>query len=272
MFAPDQSASLPDYEVIALRYATREAMRDNNFVGGDPHDAPMPLDYYVWVVRNADRLLLIDTGFLDDMAIKRHRTLLRTPADGLRMLGIEPEDVREVVITHLHNDHAGTLDHYPNARFHLQETEMAFATGRHMCCETNRRPYEVDHVASLIRLVYRDRVTFHHGDASIAPGISVHRVGGHTDGLQVVRVHTSRGWVVLASDASHFYEHFQTSRCFPLVFHLGDVFLGYERLLTLASSDAHVIPGHDPAVMTRYPPVSPALAGIAVRLDMPPKS
>ncbi|HEX4329239.1 MAG TPA: MBL fold metallo-hydrolase, partial [Burkholderiales bacterium] len=111
-------AALPEYEVIALRYATREGRRSANFVGGDPHDGPMPLDYYIWVVRNAERLYLIDTGFAEDMAAKRHRQLLRTPMEALRLLGIAPEDVREIVITHLHNDHVGTFDAYPNARFH----------------------------------------------------------------------------------------------------------------------------------------------------------
>jgi glyoxylase-like metal-dependent hydrolase (beta-lactamase superfamily II) len=213
---------------------------------------------------------MIDTGFDEDMALKRHRTLLRTPMDGLRLLGIEPGDVPEIVITHLHNDHAGTFDAYPNARFHLQDEEMRFATGRHMCCEPINRAYEADHVAGLIRLVYRDRVTFHRGDAELAPGVSVHRIGGHTAGLQAVRVHTARGWVVLASDASHFYEHYRAQRIFPLVFHVGDLLQGYSRLLALADSDEHVIPGHDPEVIRIYPPVSPTLRGIAARLDLAP--
>src|SRR5690554_4441574 len=97
-------AGLPAYEVFALKYATRDARRAHNFVGGDPHDAPMPLDYYLWVVRNRDRLVLVDTGFFEDMASKRHRTLLRTPVQAVRLLGIDPTDVREIVITHMHND------------------------------------------------------------------------------------------------------------------------------------------------------------------------
>lgn len=261
---------LPAYEVIALKYATRAGARPDHFVGGDPHDVPMPMDYYVWVVRDAARLFLIDTGFNADMAVKRHRTLLRTPAEALGLLGIAPADVRQVVVTHLHNDHIGTFDEYPNARFHLQDDEMAFATGRYMCCERFNRAYEVEHVAGMVRLTYQDRIDFHRGDAEIAPGLSVHRIGGHTAGLQAVRVHTARGWVVLASDASHYYEHFETRRCFPLVFHVGEVLEGYARLLALADSPAHVIPGHDPLVMQRYPALSTALEGIAARLDRPP--
>ena len=256
--------------MVALKYATRAGARPDHFVGGDPHDVPMPMDYYLWVVRDAARLVLIDTGFNADMAVKRHRTLLRTPAEALALLGIGSKDVEQIVITHLHNDHVGTFDEYPNARFHLQDDEMAFATGRYMCCERFNRAYEVEHVTGMVRLAYQDRIDFHRGDAEIGPGISVHRIGGHTAGLQAVRVHTARGWVVLASDASHYYEHFEKNRCFPLVFHMGEVLEGYARLLALADSPQHVIPGHDPLVMQRYPALSPELAGIAVRLDLAP--
>ena len=65
---------------------------------------------------------------------------------------------------------------------------MAFATGRYMCCERFNRAYEVEHVAGMVRLAYQDRIDFHRGDAEIGPGISLHRIGGHTAGLQAVRV------------------------------------------------------------------------------------
>lgn len=264
------AGALPHYEVTALRYATRGGARPDHFIGGDPHDVPMPMDYYIWVVRDSERLYLIDTGFNADMAEKRHRTLLRSPAEALTLLGIAGHDVKQIVITHLHNDHVGTFDEYPNARFHLQDDEMAFATGRYMCCERFNRAYEVEHVAGMIRLAYQNRIDFHQGDAEIGPGISLHRIGGHTAGMQAVRVHTARGWVVLASDASHYYEHFESKRCFTLVFHVGEVMEGYDRLQSLADSPQHVIPGHDPLVMLRYPAASPALEGIAVRLDLAP--
>ena len=99
----------------------------------------------------------------------------------------------------------------------------------------------------------------------------MHHIGGHTAGLQCVRVATERGWVMLASDTSHYYEHMETGRVFPTTFHVGETVEGYERLRGLAESPGHIIPGHDPLVMVRYPAPSPALEGITVRLDVAPR-
>lgn len=260
---------LPTYEIYCLKYAERPGRRPSHFVGGDPHDTPMPMDYYVWLVRNEERMLLVDTGFDADM-ITNGRVLLRKPVEALKLIGIKGEDIREAVITHLHNDHVGTFYDFPNARFHLQDREMQYATGRHMTHEIFRRPYFIDHVAGMIRLAYQDRVIFHAGDEDIAPGISVHYIGGHTMGLQSVRVHTQRGWVMLASDASHYYEHFENDRCFPLVFDLGEMLEGFAKLKRLADSIQHIVPGHDPLVLQRYPAASNELKGIVARLDLEP--
>ena len=260
----------PAYEVFAIKYAERGGRRPEHFIGGDPHDGPMPMDYFVWLIRNDERLIVVDTGFDAAVAARRKRTLVREPHEGLALLGVQASDVREIVITHMHNDHVGTFFDFPNAKFHLQDEEMEFVTGRHMRQTFFRRPYEVDHVVGMVRKVFEDRVIFHRGEAEIAPGVSVHHIGGHTKGLQVVRVHTRRGWVVLASDASHYYEHMEQERCFPLVFDVAEMIEGYATLRRLAASPKHIIPGHDPLVLQRYPAVSAELKGIAVRLDVEP--
>jgi glyoxylase-like metal-dependent hydrolase (beta-lactamase superfamily II) len=95
----------------------------------------------------------------------------------------------------------------------------------------------------------------------------VHLIGGHTMGLQAVRIHTRRGWIVLASDASHFYANMEQVRPFPIVWSVADMVQGYRKLLELAASAGHVIPGHDPLVLERYPAPRPELAGIVARLD-----
>ncbi|CAN5190758.1 N-acyl homoserine lactonase family protein [soil metagenome] len=262
--------TLPDYEVFAIKYATRTAARASYFIGGDPHDGPAEMAYYVWAIRGAGRLYVVDTGFGPVVGAKRGRTMLRTVGEGFAAIGIDVAIVEQVIITHLHYDHVGTFDTFPRATFHLQDREMEYATGRYMKHRQFNHGYEVDEVTGMIRLVYGNRVVFHDGDAELAPGISVHRIGGHTHGLQCVRVHTQRGWVVLASDTSHFYAHFEQRRVFTTMFHVGDAIQGYATLERLADSRRHIVPGHDPLVMDRYPAASPALEGIAVRLDLEP--
>ena len=262
--------TLPNYEIYAIKYARRDANRPVHFVGGDPHDTPMPMDYFVWLVRNAERTIVIDTGFTKSMAEQRKREFIRTPADGLALMGVKAAEVKDVVITHLHYDHVGTFQDFPAAQFHLQDDEMAYATGRHMRHKQFNHGYEVEEVIGMVRLVYKDRVTFYKGDAELAPGISLHHIGGHTAGLQCVRVHTARGWVVVASDTSHYYEHFEKGRVFTTTFHLGDTLDGYARLHQLADSPKHIVPGHDPLVMQRYPAPSAELKDIVVRLDSVP--
>ena len=258
------------YEIYAIRYAMRQATRSMHFVHGDPHDTPMPMDYFVWIVRNAERTILVDTGFNEAAAKKRGRTLLRMPSAGLAMLGIERQAVSEIVITHLHYDHVGTYYDFPNARFHLQEAEMHYATGRFMTYRQFSPSFEPDEICGMVRCVFDGRVNFIDGEATLAPGITLHKIGGHTAGVQCMRVWTQRGWVVLASDTSHYYEHFETYRVFPTTFNLGDVMKGYETLRRLADSTKHIIPGHDPLVMKRYPSPGRELDGIAVRLDLAP--
>jgi glyoxylase-like metal-dependent hydrolase (beta-lactamase superfamily II) len=260
-----------NYEVYAIKYATRAARRAEHFIGGDPHDEPMPMDYFVWVVRNQQRVFVVDTGFTPEMATKRKRTYLRSPRESLALLGIDAARVEHVILTHLHYDHVGTFHEFPQARFYLQDDEMAYVTGRHMRHHRFNHSFEIEDVVGMVRLVYKDRVVFYQGTAELAPGISIHRIGGHTAGLQCVRVATERGWVVLASDASHYYEHMETGRCFPTTFHLGETVEGYDTLRRLAASPRHVIPGHDPLVMQRYPAPAPALEGIVVRLDVAPR-
>ena len=264
--------TLESYQLYAVRYATHARRSSENFLGGDPHDTVMPLDFYVWVAKSPERCFVIDTGFGADEAARRERERLRCPTEGLQALDIDAAEIEDVILTHLHYDHAGCLDKFPKARFHLQDTEMAFATGRHMCHLPMDRAYSVEDAVAMVRHVYAGRVSFHEGVTELAPGLSVHHVGGHTMGLQVVRVHTDRGWVVVASDASHFYANMDEVRPFPIIYNLADMIDAYATVRRLADSADHVVPGHDPLVMARYPPPAAELEGIAVRLDVAPRT
>jgi glyoxylase-like metal-dependent hydrolase (beta-lactamase superfamily II) len=260
------------YEVFALKYAERsDRTRHDSFIFDDDHASPHPIDYFIWVIRNAKRTVVVDTGYGSAEGIKRNRRVTREPREALSMLGINATTVPEVIITHLHYDHAGTLEHFPAARFHLQETEMAYATGHCMCEPALRHPFTVDHVCEMVRHVYSGRVVFHNGDAQIAPGVTVHRIGGHTGGLQCVRIKTTHGWLVLASDAAHYYENLQQRKPFPIVVDVQAMLRGFDRLYALAETPAHIVPGHDPLVCAKYPPASAALDSVVYRLDVSPR-
>lgn len=264
---------LSPYEVYAVRYAHNPlATRASNFIGGDPHDGPMPLDYFVWAIKGPGGSFVFDTGFDAAMGEKRGRQFLRSPSVGLKAIGVEPHEVRDVILSHMHYDHCGNYDLFPHARYHVQDTEMAYCTGRCMCHAGLKLPFEEEDVIAIVRKLFAGRVAFHDGVEELAPGLSVHLVGGHSKGLQVVRVWTRRGWMVLASDASHFYANMEQGRAFTIVHNHEATLEGYATMRKLASAPNAIIPGHDPLVLARYPAVAPELEGIAVRLDVEPRA
>lgn len=261
------------YEVYAIKYASMPRRRRDNFIPADDHDGPMPMDFFVWLLKGcgdaSGRNILVDTGFSQATGVKRNRQWLRCPVEATRTLDVDPATIGEVILTHLHYDHAGNLPLLPNARFHVQDGELDYATGRCMCHATMRHAYAVDDVVELVRKVYADRVVFHAGDGHVAPGVELLLVGGHTKGLQAVRVHTERGWVVLASDASHYYDNIEGERAFPIVFNVADMLAGHRRLMEIAGSVTKLVPGHDPEVLARYPRVEGDAIGTAI-LHRPP--
>lgn len=257
------------YEVYALKYAERNARsRGDSFLFDDDHASPHAMDYFLWVLRNESRTIVVDTGYDADEARRRGRPILRDPSTCLADFGIDPAAVETVIVTHLHYDHAGSLDRFPAATFHVQAAEMAFATGPCMCHGATRMPYSAEHVCALVRKVYSGRVVFHEGEGVIAPGVEVHAIGGHSRGLQCVRVKTRLGWLVLASDASHYYENYLTGKLFPIVVDAGAMLEGFRRLPGLASGENLVVPGHDPLVRRLYPRIAGEAGGACVhRLD-----
>ena len=259
---------MSQWEVHAVKYADRASrVRADSFIFDDRHDVAHPMDYFIWLLRNGERVILVDTGYDAGEAAQRGRPILQDPRAALAPLGVAAEEVTEVVVTHLHYDHAGGLHLFPNARLHIQAAEMAYATGPCMCHDTLRMPFTADHVCEAIRRLYSGKVIFHDGDAELADGVTLHRIGGHSRGLQAVRVRTEAGWLVLASDAAHFYENFEARKPFPIVVDLEDMLRGFDTLERLASAPSLIVPGHDPLVMERFPAGS---APHIVRLDRGP--
>lgn len=121
--------AIEPFDVFAVKYAEHRRTASSNFLGGDPHDGPMPMDYFIWVATNSTGTWVIDTGFNQATARQRGRDFIRCPAESLRMLGIDGAAVDNVIITHLHYDHVGNFYLFPSATYHLQDHEMVFATG-----------------------------------------------------------------------------------------------------------------------------------------------
>lgn len=242
------------YEVYSLCFARVPERRvHENFLRRDMHDGPMPMDFNLWILRNAHRTVLVDTGFGTRAANERHRSLDFDPVDALSRLGIDPDAIEDIILTHLHFDHAGNIERFGKARFHVQDAEVGFATGRCMCEPHLRFPFDVEDVVTLVRHTFASRVVFHDGDAAPLPGISLHAVPGHTSGIQAVRVATRRGPIVLASDASHFYANYLRRGPFSVTVDAIATLRSYDRLRQLAGSADRIIPGHDPRVRALYP-------------------
>jgi glyoxylase-like metal-dependent hydrolase (beta-lactamase superfamily II) len=256
------------WQVHAVKYADRNARtRADSFIFDDNHDAPHAMDYFMWVLRCGTQTILVDTGYDGDEAASRDRPIRMDPVTALAPLGIKPDDIDTLIVTHRHYDHAGGLDLFPNATLHMQAAEMAFATGPCMCHDTLRMPYTADHICTAVKRLYSGKIIFYDGEGQIADGVTVHCIGGHSRGLQAVRVRTEAGWLVLASDAAHFWENLHMRKPFPIVVDLQDMLDGFNRLERLASHPNLIIPGHDPLVRDYFPR---DIADHITRLDQGP--
>ena len=242
------------WEVHAVKYADRNARtRADSFIFDDNHDLPHAMDYFMWVLRRDAEVILVDTGYDMAEATVRGRPIRLDPAEALAPLGLTPDDITTLIITHLHYDHAGGLHLFPHATLHMQAAEMAFATGPCMCHDALRMPFTATHICEAVLRLYAGKVIFHDGDAEVAEGVTVHCIGGHSRGLQAVRVRTSAGWLVLASDAAHFYENQRRRKPFPIVVDIQNMLDGFGILDRLASHPDLIVPGHDPLVRSHFP-------------------
>lgn len=273
----------PGYDVIAVRYGTRLTTKSEIFLHyglyGEP-DEPARMDYFFWVLRGAGRTILVDCGFNERSGARRGRTMLCAPVTALRRLGIEPADVSALILTHAHYDHIGNLEHFPAAEVIMSAREYEFWTGPLADRLLFATSAETEDIAALRRASAAGRLTLLPGDGAaavsaalpssgpaahtIAAGLRVLEVGGHTPGQLVVLARTRSGEAVLASDALHYYDEVRLDRPFLHVADLPAMYAGFELLRRLAAEPTRfLVAGHDPAVMDRFPPVE---GGLAVRI------
>ena len=253
--AGPQDSNPAQWEVYSLRYATQPPRPANEVFLEPPEGAqPHPFDYFFWILRRGLHCVVIDCGFGDDLAKARGRTLLAHPAEQMQALGITVDNVKALVLTHLHYDHAGRTHLFPASEIVVQAAELRHCTGPAMTDPTLRKHYVPAHIAMVVEAVFAGRVRFLEGDSEIEPGISLHLLPGHTPGQQVVRVETARGPLVLASDALHLSINLEKRNPFPIQENMDESYRVFDRLVALAGAQERIVPGHDRAFAENHPP------------------
>ncbi|MBI3455768.1 MAG: N-acyl homoserine lactonase family protein [Candidatus Rokubacteria bacterium] len=250
------------YEVYALKYAERDTTACQFFYREASHER-LTLHYYVWLILGGPHPVLVDTGCLDDDARERRMRHYVSPAEMVERAGVKPGDVLTALITHLHYDHWAGHGLFPGAEYWIQREEVAFWTGPWGRSAAFRQSANPEALARLVTLNYADRLRIIEGDRQVFPGLRVHRVGGHTAGLQVVTVQTERGTVVLASDASHFYRNVESRQPVQIITSLPEMLAAFETIHALAGREQLIVAGHDPEVADRFKPVEPGIIRIA---------
>lgn len=258
----------PEYAIYAIKFAQRDrSMRPEHFYRGHLEAAePLPIAYYVWLLAGRGRVVVVDAGFTPEVASRRgDRAYLRSPIETMGVLGIAAQDVDMLVLTHLHYDHTGFVGAFPRADVILQRRELQYWSGPMAQRGENPHLVEPDDIATVRALIAGERGRLVDGDVEIAPDIHVHRVGGHTAGLQVVQVDHGGSTTVLASDASHFFDNIGADKPYSIVDHLPSMYEAFDWITERVRGDGSIVPGHDPSVLERYPAV-PGLGRLVVRV------
>jgi glyoxylase-like metal-dependent hydrolase (beta-lactamase superfamily II) len=245
------------YKIYTLYYGKRDATTADYFLD-DTANIPIGMGYYFWVATNGEHTVLIDLGYDVAVGEQRGRTLVRHPAELLDKIQVDPKTVQHAIVTHLHWDHVGGYALVPNARLYLQERELHFWTSSQL--PEWQSSLEEEELVAVVRLHFRGRVGLCDGSREIVPGITVHHVGGHTMGSQIVQVETARGTAVVASDAAKLYRNFMEDIPQPRSHSVAEQISGYALIKRLASAEALIIPGHDPEAIRRLPAYAEGIA------------
>ncbi|HVT37511.1 MAG TPA: N-acyl homoserine lactonase family protein [Gemmatimonadaceae bacterium] len=253
----------PGYEVYAVRYAVVKNFRVAGLVAGADTSRRMDIAMMVWLLKGRDgRNVLVDAGFQRDDLIQRWKPAdYVTPSAAVAQAGVKPEDITDVIVSHVHWDHMDGVTLFPNARIWIQREEFE----HHLDMDGNvlDRAIDAQDAAMLAKLYRAGHVALVGGDAvEIIPGITVYVGGKHTFQSQFVGVHTAAGTVVLASDNAYLYENLEKHAAIAQTVDAASNLRAQDRMMKLASSPRLIVPGHDPAVFERFPSPGKGVARI----------
>ncbi len=248
----------PQYEVYAVRYATLPDFPVAALVKGADPARKFGIAMIVWLVKGNGRTILVDSGFYRPQFLKQWTVKdFVKPSDAVAELGVKPEDITDVVITHMHWDHADGMDLFPKARIWLQKDEYSYYTGEAWQQKSTHGGIDPDDVVAVVKLNTEGRVALVNGDAQeIFPGITCYTGGKHTYQSQYVGVNTKDGTVVLASDNMYLYENLDKHVPIAQTLDAASNLRAQDRMKQLAAKPNLIIPGHDPAEFERFPRVN----------------
>jgi glyoxylase-like metal-dependent hydrolase (beta-lactamase superfamily II) len=261
---PLSAQAKPNYEIYALRYATLPDFPVAELVAGADPSRKLDIAMMIWLIRGSGHNILVDSGFYHDRFFKNWKVNDFTkPSETLLRLGLKSEDITDVIITHMHWDHADGVDLFPNARIWIQKDELEYHAGEAWQSKDASDGIDPNDVLTLVKLNTQGKVGLVNGDArQILPGITCYIGGKHTYQSQYVAVETTAGTVILASDNLYLYENLEKQRPIAATIDMASNARAQARMKELASRPELIIPGHDPAVFTRFPNPAPGIAKI----------
>jgi glyoxylase-like metal-dependent hydrolase (beta-lactamase superfamily II) len=244
------------YQVFLIRYGTREAQRSSVFLEYhlyDEPDGPIGMDYFFWVLRGRDGDIVVDTGFSAAGGAKRQRDTVIEPMQALADIGVTPSAVKLLVMTHLHYDHTGHIDAFPEARILIPRSDYEFWTSPHAKQPLFHHSVEDDELELIKRAHDDGRVELFERRAEVAPGVEILEVGGHSPGQSMLLVPTSEGTVLLASDAVHYYEEYERRMPFVTLASIVEMLDSFDTIDEILNDGraAHLVSGHDPETFER---------------------
>jgi glyoxylase-like metal-dependent hydrolase (beta-lactamase superfamily II) len=259
---PEQS-SLPQYQVYAVRYATIPDLPAAMFVQGAAPERKTAAAMAIWLIQGNGRNILLDSGFYHERFFKSWNvTDFVRPSEKLATLGLKPEDITDIIISHMHWDHLDGIDLFPKARIWIQRDEYTYYAGEAWQADTHGG-IDPEDVLTLVRLNTEGRVSFVNGnDQQIIPGITCYIGGKHTFQSQFVGVNSSAGTVVLASDNLYFYENLEKHIPIGTTLDAASNLRAQDRMKQIASNPRLIVPGHDPEVFIRFPKPGNGIARI----------
>jgi glyoxylase-like metal-dependent hydrolase (beta-lactamase superfamily II) len=256
-------AAQPKYDVYAIRYGTLKQFRVAGLVAGADPSRRMDIALLFWLIKGEGRNVLVDCGFYRDQFMKQWNPAdYEKPSVAIERAGIKAEDVTDIIVTHIHWDHADGFDLFPKAKIWIQKDEIEYYAGEAWNGKT-RTAADPDDILGLVKLNTQGRVALVNGDAQdVLPGITCYIGGKHTFQSQYVVVKAAAGTVVLASDNVYLYENME--KHVPIAATLDPVsnLRAQDRMKQLASNPKLIVPGHDPAVMKNFREVAPGVVKI----------